>query len=134
MALFLSEFYDVLFLLKDGWVPWDCPETQMKNDNSFCDESHFWFSAGLGFVDWQEVIDDTLPFQTNVNETDSLIGRAARYNVNPMIVLAHIIIEPEAYGIGDLTRVKVDDNLLTKVEEKPSSGNLDIDLFVYFQG
>ena len=88
------------------------------SSDSFGDDARFWFSSTLGFVNWQDVIDATLPFKLHVNESEALIGRVARYNLNPMIMLSHIMAAPGAYGIGDFSGVRIDEKFLTKLEEK----------------
>jgi len=110
------------------WVPWDCPESQMvikfdsreERGSYDCDSYRFYFGAWAGYispVDWHKVIDDTLPWKVNERESERLIGWTGRLSVNPMIVLAHVLAAPDAYGIDDLAKGKIDKNFLKKMEE-----------------
>merc|ERR1712198_479981 len=103
------------------WVPWDCHESQMviERGSYKCDSYRFYFGiwASPSRVDWHKVIDDTLPWKVSERESEQLIGWTARLSLNPMIVLAHVLAAPDAYGIDDLAKGKIDKNFLKKMEE-----------------
>ena len=61
----------------------------MSND---FDDRHFWFTTGLGDVNWNKVLQVNLPF-LNEEQNDVVLTIAMVYSINPIIVAAYLLIQ-----------------------------------------
>ena len=59
---------------------------------------NFWFSEGLLKVDWESVIYQNLNFMDmGSRDCENFISKSARYSINPMIPITHVVIVRNYY-------------------------------------